>query len=347
MGSGLSSGGRKPTLLRLNAEKFCVFGVAVGVKDVELAMSDLNGQIRYRETFVPGTTPEEFFGVVGQKINEIVDTQRNRNLHYEGVGVSIPGLVDFSTGEILFAPNLGWRHVKVEPYLKLRTPVPVYIDNDANAAALAESWYDASANPSDNLALVLVSDGIGVGLIIHDEVYRGVNGTAGEFGHMVVDIDGEPCRCGNSGCWEVYASDHAMLSKYFGNGQAAGSRTSRRKEARGSFPISVSDLINLALSGDQKAVSAVEEWAAYLGIGLGNVLAGLSPREIVISGQLTRAWDLIERPILKALSRNIQEGIAAVKVRPSRLGGDGALHGAIVLAISRRFSLGRTAQLAS
>lgn len=346
-GAGKSSGGRKPTLMRLNAERFCVFGVSVGVKDVELAMSDLNGHLIYRETFIPRETPGELFGAIARKINQFVAARRKERLHYEGIGISVPGLVDYSTGEILFAPNLGWRHVQVEEFLGLQTPMPVYLDNDANAAALAESWYDTSKNPPSNMALVLVSDGIGVGLIINHEVYRGANGIAGEFGHSVVVAEGQPCGCGNAGCWERYASDHATLSRYFAKGSSRTRRGGRQKPANKAFPLTFTDLINRAHAGDRHAVEAITESARYVGIGLGNLLAGLNPEEIVMSGQITRAWDLIEMPMRAAIARNIQHNLTAAKIRPSRLGSDGPLLGAVVLAISRRFAIGRAARVSS
>lgn len=341
IGEGLSSGGRKPTMMRLNAERFCVFGVSIGVQDIDLAMSDLNGHIIYKEAFPVRETPEELFKVVAEKINRIIHARRSERLHYEGIGISVRGMVDYSTGEILFAPNMGWRHVRVEDYLKVGVPVPIYVDNDANAAALAEAWYDPNDDSSPNLVLVLVTDGVGVGMVIDGEIYRGANGTAGEFGHMVIVAGGEKCRCGNSGCWEVYASDDATLARYAAPNSRGEGRAGLHVASGRGFSITVSELIARARNGDASARHTLREAARYIGIGIGNILSGLNPYELVISGQIIEGWELIEPAMKAAIARSPQHDLTRTTVRRSNLGSDGALMGAVALAISRRFSFKR------
>ena len=346
-GAGSSSGGRKPTMMRLNAERFCVFGLSLGVKEVSLAMSDLNGDILYRESFLPEESPEAMFKIVAEKINRIIDARRHERLHYEGIGITIPGLVDYSTGEILFAPNMGWRHLRAEDYLQTRVRMPVYVDNDANAAAMAELWYDTSTDPPSSLVMVLVSEGVGVGMFVNDEIYRGANGTAGEFGHTVVVVNGKKCRCGNSGCWELYASDHATVARYFSRESTQSLHESDAEVETEPLSLSVSDLIKRAQSGDELARESIIEAGRYIGIGIGNIMAALNPLEIVIGGQIIEGWQLIELPMQQSISRNIQHDLSKTIVRPTRLGNDSSLLSAVALAISRRFAFSRVARVAS
>lgn len=346
-GAGFSSGGRKPTMLRLNAERFCVFGLSLGVKEVVLAMSDLNGEILYRESFEPEETPEATFKVIAEKINHIIEARKQEHLHYEGIGITIPGLVDFSTGEILFAANLGWRHLRVEEFLKPRVKMPIYVDNDANAAALAELWYSTRKDLPSSLVMVLVSEGVGVGMIVNDDIYRGANGTAGEFGHTVVVVNGKKCRCGNFGCWELYASDHATIARYYSRDSTHGLHEPEANIEIEPLHLTVSELIKLARTGDEQARECLLEAGRYIGIGIGNIIAALNPLELVLGGQIVEGWDLIEPSMRQSIARNIQNGLAQTKVRPSTLGKDGSLLGAVALAISRRFSFSRVARAVS
>jgi predicted NBD/HSP70 family sugar kinase len=212
---------------------------------------------------------------------------------------------------------------------------------------MAELWYDTGTDPPSSLVMVLVSEGVGVGMFVNDEIYRGANGTAGEFGHTVVVVNGKKCRCGNSGCWELYASDHATVARYFSRDSPPGLQEGDTVIETEPLSLSVLDLIKRARGGDEQARASLIEAGRYIGIGIGNIMAALNPLEIVIGGQIIEGWHLIEAPMQQSISRNIQHDLSKTIVRPTRLGNDSSLLSAVALAISRRFAFSRIARVTS
>jgi predicted NBD/HSP70 family sugar kinase len=247
-----------------------------------------------------------------------------------GVGVSLPGPVNSQTGRFLASVVLPWRDVPVVEWLEKSSGLPVIIDNSARCAALAEMWHGKAQHAQQrNLLYVGVSAGLACGVVIDGSLYRGGNNVAGQFGHVMIDLNGPECRCGQRGCWDLYASDKATVARY-----------QQLRGAQGRRAPSMRKLVELVESGDPAATEAVSETARYLGIGITGLINGLDPDVVVVGGEITRAWGLVE-PLIKAeTARSVlapREQPVAIRrssfdVRPS-------LKGALTLVLNNLLSV--------
>ena len=324
VGEGESTGGRRPTLLKLRAAGPIAVGVSLTPTLTTIASSDLAGRVIDQQEFL--TDP-------AKTLHHIVSTVREFNSRYqgsiEGVGVSLPGLVDPSTGTALYIPYFPWRDLPVSELISKAAGVPVVIDNDANAVALAELWFGRpEVNDARDFILVLVAEGVGTGIIFDGQVYRGQRGAAGEFGHMVIGSDAPvPCSCGSDDCWEAFASERAAIARY-------------RKLARvaNKVQITFKEVVDRALGGEGNAKAALVETARSLGIGISNLIIGFSPEAVVVGGEIARAWELIESAITEAIEHSVRRGLPSARILPSTLGDNPTLRGALSLVLASKFA---------
>jgi predicted NBD/HSP70 family sugar kinase len=318
-GSGRTTpiGGKPPTPLRLNALRYGLFGVDIRAEETILALSDFNNRLVARLSFETANDAGAFLAKIGKEITKL-RTKHSDFIEFAGIGVSLPGLVDSHSGKFLISVVLPWHDVPVVQLLEKTTRLPVVIDNSARCAALAEIWHSkAQYAHVRNLLYVGVSTGLACGVVIDGGLYRGGNNTAGQFGHIPIDINGPECRCGQRGCWDLYASDKATLARYNNLRGAAGKRQMTMRK-----------LMELVDAGDQAATEAVRETARYLGIGITGLLNGLDPEVVVIGGEITKAWGHIEPIIVEETKRSLlaprAHGVAirrsAFEVRPSLKG---------------------------
>jgi glucokinase len=223
------------------------------------------------------------------------------------VGVGIAGLVDH-TGRLSYGPNLpGLQHVDVQAELSRDFPLPVVVDNDANAAAYGEATHGAIRGVDDAL-LVTLGTGIGGGLIIGGEVYRGGHGFAAEIGHITIDLDGPLCACGERGHWEAFASGNA-LGRIGREAAAAGNAPSVLAEAGGDVAaITGHEVGQAAAAGAPDAVALIDGYADLVAVGLANLANILDPSAIVISGGLINLGDVLMRPVRKHFLARIEAG---------------------------------------
>ena len=318
-GSGRTTpiGGKPPTPLRLNALRFGLFGVDIRTDETILALSDFNNRLIARVSFETGADPNVFLNKIGKEIGRL-RTKHGSFIEFPGIGVSLPGLVDNRSGKFLLSVVLPWRDVPVVELLEKATGLQVIVDNSARCSALAEIWHGKAqyAHVRDLLYLS-VSTGLACGVVIDGGLYRGGNNTAGQFGHIPIDLNGPECRCGQRGCWDLYASDKATINRYVGLRNAKGKRVPTMRK-----------LMELVEVGDGAATEAVQETARYLGIGLTGLINGLDPEVILIGGEITRGWGLIEPIIIEETKRSLlaprSRGVAirpsAFEVRPSLKG---------------------------
>jgi predicted NBD/HSP70 family sugar kinase len=318
-GSGRTTpiGGKPPTPLRLNGQRFGLFGVDIRADETIVALSDFNNRLVARLSFETGSDPSAFLTKVGKEITKL-RIKHDNFLEFPGIGVSLPGLVDNRTGKFLLSVVLPWRDVPVVQLLEKATGQLVIIDNSARCSALAEIWHGKAqyAHVRD-LLYVSVSTGLACGVVIDGGLYRGGNNSAGQFGHIPIDLNGPECRCGQRGCWDIYASDKASIQRYQNlRGGAAKRAPTMRK------------LMQFVESGDPAATEAVRETARYLGIGITGLINGLDPEVVVIGGEITKAWGVIEpiiveetkRSLLAPRSHNVAIRRSAFEVRPSLKG---------------------------
>jgi N-acetylglucosamine repressor len=233
------------------------------------------------------------------QIKRIVAEQGEDNV-CEGIGIAVPGRLNSGTGKILIAPILGWRDVDLRKPLASALGLPIHIEHGGRACALAQMWStQTDTYPAHNFVFVSISDGVGVGVVTNGEVVHGENYLAGEFGHIPLNFDGPQCACGAKGCWEVYVSNRATLSRYFG-------RDITRRAPRALRDFRMEDLIQRAREGDSQAMEALDSTARYLGPGLATIVKAIDPECIYIGGEITQAWDLIELKVKASLEAHLQ-----------------------------------------
>jgi predicted NBD/HSP70 family sugar kinase len=322
-GSGRTTpiGGKPPTPLRLNAKRFGLFGVDIRADETILALSDFNNRIVARISFETGSDATTFLNKIGREIRKL-RTKHNSFIEFPGIGVSLPGLVDNHSGKFLLSVVLPWRDVPVVNLLEKATDLPVIIDNSARCSALAEIWHGkAQYAHVRNLLYVSVSTGLACGVVIDGGLYRGGNNTAGQFGHIPIDVNGPDCRCGQRGCWDLFASDKATLKRYADLRANGGKRVSTMRK-----------LLELVEAGDSAATEAIRETARYLGIGITGLINGLDPEVVVIGGEITKVWGVIEPIIVEETKRNLLAPRSHnVPIRPSAFEVRPSLKGALTL----------------
>ena len=243
------------------------------------------------------------------------------------IGVSVPGLTDILRRKIVYAPNLDWQNIDVAGAFQFGDSVRVVVENDATAAAMYEARlkiHNSSDGLMKNFILVRSGTGIGVGLVIGSEVYRGSDigrGVAGEFGHMTIVAGGKPCVCGNRGCWGKIRLRRLRRVALYGRPPAVPGDTMPR----------FVEIVSKAKNGEIRAQRTLEKIGDYLGIGIANVIMGVGiPR--VISGRLVYGWDLIHEPLIKAIERSIigkTEGWSIERGEPAGAAIGGALEVAV------------------
>ena len=329
---GESTGGRPPNLLRLRAAGPIALGVDIGTKQTMLATCDLAGRVIDRESFKTDPDAERTL----ERIVDCAGQLIRRGKGTEAIGVSVPGLVEPGKENVIFIPQFRWRDWDVAKRLKQATGLPVRIDNDANAAALAELWFGRpEIREVRDFVMVLVEEGLGTGLVFDGQVYHGEAGAAGEFGHMTIGA-GAPvaCAAGNYECWEAFASERAALARYArlsGNGG-------------GDAGLTFSRLVDAALGGEEAARAALVETGRYLGVGISNIIKGLSPKSVIVGGEIARAWPLISEELVRAVEEySICRGMKGARIIPSTLGETPRLMGALSLVLSSKFAAVTTA----
>ncbi len=325
---GESSGGRPPVLLTLKTLKPVALGIAVMTDRTIIVTGDLSGRIIDREEFETHPDFEVTFARIVEYSRKLI-TKNGGSI--EGVGISLPGVVDFKEGVAYFVPHFTWRDLTIVENLEAELGLPVKADNDANAVALAELWFGQASEISENrdFITILVEEGIGTGIVFDGQVYQGKNGTAGEFGHMTIG-QGAPVKCatGSRECWEAFASNRAIKARYLklvtNNGKTS--------------EITSEDVVKLAIEGDKNARQAISETAKYLGIGIANIIQAIGPESVIIAGNITDAWSLIEDDLISAIESCICREYHSTNLVKSKFGDDSNAMGALSLFLASKFA---------
>jgi glucokinase len=217
-----------------------------------------------------------------------------------GVGIGVPGIINLQTGMVRESPNLpGWSDYPVRDEIEKRLQAPVILENDANVAALGEKWLGAGRHVGD-MAMLTLGTGVGGGVILNGKIWHGITGMAGEFGHMTVEPDGQPCGCGNRGCLEQYASATAVV-RMAREAIAAGDAPAFAKTAGSDAEFNAKEIYNLAIQGDEDAKKIFRRVGRALGIVLGGLINGLNLEMYVIGGGVSSAWEAFSPSIFEEL----------------------------------------------
>src|SRR5438067_11128893 len=339
--TGEAAFGRKPTLLHIKSHDRLAVAVDIRFSKTYVMICDFSGRQLALESYDTIFSIPSFVRDLANRIRRLLKTHGIAGI--EGVGIAVPGMVDQRTGRILNAPALGWRGVDLRNQLAVATGLPVEIENSGRACTLAHLWLErGEPTRPQNFVYVGVSDGVGVGVVVNGELLRGFDHIAGEFAHVPLNVDGPRCMCGAKGCWEAYISNLATLSRYFGWNLYKLSPNKLNNARKGSF--TVPDLIARARRGDAKASAAIQETAQYLGMGLGAIINVINPECIYLDGEITAAWDLIEKGVTAGLAgRALTEKGGRTPLRVGSTQEHPRLLGAAALIAAPRFAAPRVA----
>jgi Transcriptional regulator/sugar kinase len=290
--------GRRPRVLSFAADNDYFIGINLGVRHSQIGITTLNGEFTDEDEYETPKDANTALQITKRRIESLASSNSKRILR--AVGVSVPGMTDAGRTSLLYAPNLDWRDLDIAKQLA-SVGAPVIVENDSAAAATYETRMkikESSDSSMANFILVRSGTGIGVGLVIGNEVYRGsglTSGIAGEFGHMTIVAGGKQCVCGNRGCWEKYASAASAASLYMGD------RPLRPGETLPRFV----EIVAKAANGDVRSKRTLAMIGDYLGIGIANVIMGIGIPRVIISGRLVYGWQFIEPPLRAAIERSI------------------------------------------
>ncbi len=269
--------------------------VAAGVVDEQGAI--LERLVVPTPSRSPQSVEDAIVGVVGEL---------RRRHRVDTVGIGAAGWVDNEQSVVRFSPHLAWRAEPLKARLSARIDLPLIVDNDANAAAWAEYRFGAGRGSSVMVCITL-GTGIGGGLVIGGQLFRGTYGMAGEWGHMITVPGGHWCECGNRGCWEQYASGNALVREARALARTNSPTAYRLLEMVGGDPdrITGPEVTAAAIAGEPNSVELLADVGAWLGRGIANLVAALDPEVVVIGGGVSAAGDLLLTPAQHAFSRTL------------------------------------------
>lgn len=325
--------GRPGINLEPNPEAGYIIGLEIGVDFISTITINFAVEVVARrfESTLKYFNKEAILERVLFLLRESYEQVQKKQRPLFGIGIGVPGLVDVSTGTLLFAPNLNWYDLPLRDMVRAAIDVPVYIANEANLAALGESYFGAGQD-IDSLLYVSSGVGLGGGLVLNGRLIEGASGFAGEVGHMTVEKDGRECNCGNRGCWETVAGQHALFRRVADALQQG--QPSWMSDVIGDdmTRISISLILEAARKKDSVACHALAETGEWLGIGIASLINIINPQRVVFGGPL---WAMhqyllpsIRETVAQRAWRWVQE---SVEIVPAAYGEDAAVMGAAAI----------------
>lgn len=322
-GMATSTGGRKPVIIRFLPDSRYSIGVDLGRDYVRAVLTNLDSKI-IKETRkeLSQVTEAEVLSVTKKLIEALISSQENIEGKLLGIGFSLPGIVNEKELKLEIATNFRLKNIsfkELHSYFKL----PIYLENEANAGALAESRLGI-ARGLNNLIYISVTEGIGGGIFINNDMYKGRDNRAGEIGHMCIMKDGRQCNCGKKGCWETYASNRALIKDY--------NEISKEKVKN------ISEIINKFKQGEEIAISVMEDYIDNLAEGIQSLVFIFNPDYVAIGGEISKYSDILDDKLTNKIFNNnefYKEG--DVRILFSSFGSDSNILGASLIPILDSF----------
>jgi len=313
-----------------------VVGVDLGGTKIYTALADCRGRLA-AEVWVPTGAregPEAVIGRIAETVRRVIQEAGVGPEAVEAIGIGSPGPLDQVTGVVYNSPNLrGWINVPLRDRLREATGISVFLDNDANLAALGEYYFGAGRG-SVNMLYVTVSTGIGAGIIIDGSIYRGAGGGAGEVGHMVISPGGPLCGCGRRGCLESLASGTAMAVRAAELVSAGRGKAILREAGNDPGALTAVSVARAAGAGDPEAAGIISGAGAYLGMGMANLINVLNPDRLVMGGGALESGNIFwDSMAVELAARSLGPALGDVTVVKSGLGGKSGLMGAVAMAL--------------
>ncbi|MFW6378219.1 MAG: ROK family protein [Bacillota bacterium] len=320
---GYSTGGRKPVYLTVNPDKSYILVISFKINTVELGIFNLRLELINKIKVKINSSPEEIIAKVLDNIETIVSREQLSWDKIICIGVSIPGIVDEEKKSLVFAPNLGWRNIDISALIQEKYDIQIIVENEANAAAVGEKVF--SEISASSLVYVSINEGVGCGIIIDDNLYQGITGNAGEFGHIVLESDGKDCHCGQKGCWETIASEKFIVETV---------------KERLQTSLKIEEIYSQALEGRDELIEILQETGRNIGRGLLNILYSLNPEYVIIGGNIVKARKYISQTIEGVLAADSLPSFSEqTKLRFSELGESAASYGMAQIIFDQHFHL--------
>lgn len=308
-------------------------GLDLGGTKIEAAVVNKNGNIlsAKRVLTLGEDGPEKVLKRMCTLADEVVSKAQLNLDDISGIGMGVPGAVDHSKGKIYFLTNLpGWNDFPIKDFFQSKYNIPVTLNNDANAAALAEHIFGSGVGVKHMIYLT-VSTGIGGGLIVNGCLLNGAWGTAGEIGHMVLDVDGDECNCGNKGCWETISSGSAIAKRIIKRIKAG--EKSIITELVTLDDIRAEHVFSAREMGDIVSMEVTNRAIDFLGLGIANLVNVINPEKVIIGGGVAKVGDLLFTRVRKRVKKLAYGPASKVEIQPAYLGAKTGVIGAATLAM--------------
>lgn len=326
--------GRTPSKYDISSSNNLFIGVDVNIEGLAAVLIDLKCRVlKSIRTNVVRNDPENILNQIKTLVRTLISENKLSSKKIIGIGVAMQGAVDAENGISIFSPHFeNWKNVPLKDILEKEFGIDTYIEHDPNCMALSERWF-GMAKGIKNLLFIRLSMGIGMSIIINGEIYRGADGSAGEFGHIIMNPSGPRCYCGNYGCLEVYSSGQSILNR-----TEEGIKLGRTNISEGNNgELDFKSAVNAARQGDGYILSLFGEAATYLGVGISNLINIFNPDAIVLGGELSSYHDLFFEKVKEIVKQKAWKG-SRTNLVTSKLGSDSAAIGAATLFIQKIFS---------
>ena len=327
--------GRPGVLLELNPQGGFAIGIEIGVGFISLIVTDFIANVLWRQRIKSKSDDNQ--DLILKRAFEMTELGlaegQKRKLRPLGIGMGVTGLVDLRHGELKLAPNLGWRNIPLRRLWSERYHLPIFVDNDAKAAALGE-YYFGTARGVNDFIFLNAGVGLGAGIMMGGKLFRGSHGYASEVGHIIMDPGGEVCGCGKVGCWETQVGPRAVIRR-FQDTLSQGVPSSVMHASENDLKNVTFEMIaNAGLNGDNAALIAMQKVGKSLGFGIANLVNIFNPQMVILGGELNYASELL-LPVVRQVVAENALGLESqdLKISASAHGIDACVMGAAALVL--------------
>ena len=309
-------------------------GIDLGGTNIAVGLTDDNGALlcRHSNPTGVGRERETILSDICRTAVEVCEKYGISTKDVQSIGIGVPGSVNKAECKMVFGTNLGINQVRFEPVFRPVFSCPVYIDNDANCAALGECYGGAGVG-CDSMIMVTLGTGIGGGLVFGGRIFSGCGDVAGEIGHMIIQVNGEPCNCGKRGCWESYASATGLI-RQIKQVMQEHPESLLHQVAKEQGGVGALNLFLARDRGDAAAQELFDRYVTYLAVGIGNLVAIVQPDRIVVGGGIAGQGERLLGPVRELVYRDLMKAEGReTEIVAATAGNDAGIIGAAMLYI--------------
>lgn len=310
-------------------------GIDLGGTNIAAGIVEENGTIIKKGSVPTGRTRPsgEIVEDMCSLVKRLMDETGINESQVDSIGIGSPGIPDRKNGIIIYNCNLGFRNVPIRQLMQRHFNLPVYLENDANCAAIAESVAGAAKGEPYAVAIT-IGTGIGGGVIIDNKLYTGFNGAGGELGHVVIQMDGEPCTCGRKGCWEAYSSATALIRQTIRAARNNPQSVIHQLVNGDLDKVDAKTAFDAARLGDETGRQVVEQYIEMLADGLANMINIFQPSVVVLGGGVSKEGENLLGPLREKVRRRTYcaEGVPNTRLVAAQMGNDAGIVGAAFIS---------------